>query len=209
MMSTSDKQMMEIAVNALFTYDHAGRMLRVNEPNGDVAPRFFLGRTRDGHLWRFRQDVPTDVVRQLESLCLREPVVGDVRQRPMHFDEMRGILEASMPIQKIYIGPEYYFPEVIPSTRLAQRITCSNADCLKHYFAWMIPWLDEMPPVFAVVVDGHAVSMCFSSRTTPLADEAGVNTAEGYRGKGYAPAAVAAWASAIREQGRTPLYGTT
>ncbi len=87
-------------------------------------------------------------------------------------------------------------------------MTRDNANYLNRHFAWMIPQLDVVPPVYAVIAEGQAVSICFSSRTTPLADEAGVETVDEYRGKGYAPAAVAAWACAIRELGRIPLYGT-
>jgi len=85
---------------------------------------------------------------------------------------MRSILEASTSIRETYAGPEYYFPDDIASNNLAQRMTRDNAACLKRYFAWMIPQLDVMPPVCAVIVDGQAVSMCFSSRTTPLAGPA-------------------------------------
>ena len=81
--------LMQVVAGALFTHDHAGRMLRVNEPDGDLAPRFFLGRTCKGHVWRFRQDVPEAVVREMNVLCKREPVLTDVeslRQPPMFFE---------------------------------------------------------------------------------------------------------------------------
>jgi hypothetical protein len=58
----SNKQFMEIAANALFTYDRDNRMVRVNEPDDEAAPRFFMGRTREGHIWRFRHDLPAEVV---------------------------------------------------------------------------------------------------------------------------------------------------
>ena len=200
---------MEIAANALFTYDHANRMLRVNEPDGAVAPRFFLGRTRESNTWRVRHDLPAKIIQQLESVCLQEPIAADLRERPAHFEALRAILEVHSPIQDIYIGPEYYFPAAIAPTRIARRMTPDDADYLRPHFPYSISMLHAGPPVCAVIADGQAVSVCFSSRTTPLADEAGIYTVAEYRGKGYAPAAVAAWALAIRAAGRIPLYGTT
>jgi len=61
----------------------------------------------------------------------------------------------------------------------------------------------------AVVEDDEAVSLCFSARLTERAAEAGVQTLEAYRGRGYAPAAVIAWAHAIRATGQIPLYSTS
>ncbi len=200
---------MQIAVNALFTHDERGRIVRVNEPDGDIAPRFFLGRTKQGNLWRVRHDLPKAIAEQLDVLARGEPIPRNLREPPMYLDAFKQVLEAHAPVQDIYIGPEYRFSDGIGETDLATRLTGDNAECLRPYFPYMIPSLGVMPPVFAVVVEGQAVSVCFSSRTTALADEAGLETIEGYRGRGYAQAVVAAWAWAIRALGRTPIYGTS
>ena len=53
------------------------------------------------------------------------------------------------------------------------------------------------------------MSFCCSVRISPQADEAGVETLEDYRGRGYATNVVAGWAIAVRELGRIPLYSTS
>jgi predicted GNAT family acetyltransferase len=63
-------------------------------------------------------------------------------------------------------------------------------------------------PFMAIVEADAAVSLCHSARLTAQAAEAGVETLEAYRGRGYAPNVVAGWAHAIRATGRTPLYST-
>jgi predicted GNAT family acetyltransferase len=63
--------------------------------------------------------------------------------------------------------------------------------------------------MFAVVVDGHAVSVCCSVRETAEAFEAGVETVAAHRRRGYAPRAVTAWAREVRAMGRVPLYSTS
>ena len=64
---------MRIHVEALFTHNEGLRIESVNQPNGGVAPRFFLGRTIAGNLWRFRTDLPGDLVKELKKLCNGEP----------------------------------------------------------------------------------------------------------------------------------------
>jgi predicted GNAT family acetyltransferase len=64
-------------------------------------------------------------------------------------------------------------------------------------------------PVIAVSKDGVPVSICFCARRSDLAAEAGVETAEAFRGLGLGPRVTAAWALAIRAEGRIPLYSTS
>jgi len=60
----------------------------------------------------------------------------------------------------------------------------------------------------AIVENGYPVSVCFSARGSSIAAEAGVETAVGFRGRGFGPRVTAAWASAVRAAGRVPLYST-
>ena len=68
---------------------------------------------------------------------------------------------------------------------------------------------NQTGPLTAAVVAGNAVSICYCSRLTSSAAEAGVETVEFARGQGYASAAVTAWAKAVRSQGLIPLYSTS
>ena len=56
---------------------------------------------------------------------------------------------------------------------------------------------------------GYPVSICFCARRSGEAAEAGLDTAEGYRGRGYGPRVTALWATAIRRSGLVPLYSTS
>jgi RimJ/RimL family protein N-acetyltransferase len=207
----TDKQLLEIQARVLFTHTEQGRLLNINEPDGAVAPRFFLARSKAGNLYRFRQGLPAAIVAALSALADREPIPIDLREPPQHIHAYQKILAAHAPIQHIEHGPAYYFPDTIvpSSSAAATQITSANAHLLQPPFDWLPPVLNAMPPVFAVVQHGRAVAVCFSSRIPTVADEAGVNTMAGYRGRGYATAAVTGWAQAIRALGRIPLYSTS
>lgn len=88
-------------------------------------------------------------------------------------------------------------------------ITGQNAEILRPHLE---PWLDSTAPdllTMAVVEDGRAVAVCSSVRITDVAREAGVETAAGFRGRGYAAKVVAAWAAAVQRIGAIPLYSTS
>jgi RimJ/RimL family protein N-acetyltransferase len=79
------------------------------------------------------------------------------------------------------------------------------------------PWIAErwhettLPPLelaFGVIVRGEVVAVCHSARLGPAAAEAGVETAEEFRQRGYAAAATAAWVRAVRASGRDAFYST-
>ncbi|MGI8826748.1 MAG: GNAT family N-acetyltransferase [Chloroflexota bacterium] len=208
----SDLQLLETQIDALFTHDLDGRIRSINEPGGASAPRFFLGRTRTGNVWRFRQDLPEDTVRRLESLVANEPVHDDLRAEPRNLEAFRGVLGEDGGIQPVDVGSAYRFPDELPAPVNVTRIARSNL----HLLEGMGPDWEDMTrefearePCCAMIEDGAAVSLCFSARLTARAAEAGIETVEAYRGRGYAPKVVAAWANAVRAAGRIPLYSTT
>lgn len=211
-MSLSDLQILQLQVEALFTHDSRGRIRDVHEPGGDRAPRFFFARSREGHLWRCRDDVAAETVRTLDELASEEPVRDDLRAEPRHLEAFLAVLRADREIESIESGPAYRFPDELPHPATVTRITRTDVHLLR-LMAWD---LDETARVFearepyvAVIEDGAAVSLCHSARLTDQAAEAGVQTLEAYRGRGYATAVVAGWARAVRASGRIPLYSTS
>ena len=203
----NDRELMRIHVEALFTRDAAGRLLRVNEPNGVEAPRFFLGRTAEGSDCWFRGDVDDDLARQLAAAAMAQRT-GD-RLAPEDPAGYAALLERTAPIQHSEAGPAYCFPREITEPAGVVHVTDRNAEILRPHLE---SWLDGTAPgllTMAVVEDGHAVAVCSSVRITDVAREAGVETAPGFRGRGHAARVVAAWAAAVRRMGAIPLYSTS
>ena len=196
-------------METLFTCDARGRMLRVNEPDGKDAPRFFLGRTAAGNEWRIGHDVDDRVVRALESACLAEPVGEEFLLPPHGAVPYEEILARTAPVQRTGTGPAYRFPRDLPAAPDAILVTEENADVLRPHLE---EWLGDVPtrqPMAVVVVGGRAVSLCASVRIGAEAHEAGVETAREHRRRGYGARAVTAWATAVRARGRIPLYSTS
>ncbi len=201
------QELMAMHVEALYTHDANSRLLQINEPDGGgPAARFFLGRTAEGNLWRFRADLPQSRVEKLEALCKEEPITQDLQARPLHFEKYLQLLE---PAQSVWSGPAYYFTDFIESSRPFTIITEQNTDLLRGGFEKLISELPAWQPFVAIIENERAVSVCRSARITAKAHEAGLETLPDFRGKGYAKDVVAAWASQVRELGALPIYSTS
>lgn len=208
-MSLTDSALMALHVEVLYRCTPEGRLRETREESPARAPRFFLGRTREGHLWRVRDDLPAALVRDLDALAAAEPVLPELPREPVSIARFRELLQERGEIRQAWAGPAYCFPEELAASPQVVRITPENGHVLGEEFAWLRTELAESEPAVALVIDGQAVSISFSSRVSARAAEAGVDTMAAFRGRGYASRAVAAWAIAVRETGRVPLYSTS
>jgi len=215
----TDLDLMKCHARALFTQDDEERLLSVNVPNGEAASRFFLGRTIEGSLRRYRHDLSQEMVQAVEAICRTEPPVehltdlreGDAAARYLKTeDAILSLLDGDSPVEKVSRGPSYVFPENLPETDDGvTRVTERNIGVLNHGLEDWIPDVAEGQPFVALVIDGRAVAVCCSVRITLDAHEVGVEVSEEYRGRGYAVDVCSRWASEVKLLGCTPLYSTS
>ena len=207
----SNMELMEIQVEVLFTQDENGCLQYINEPIGaaEPAPRFFSGYTNEGSICRFRHDLPDNVVTQLKEVAATKPMPINSQKIPSVHGQFKEILQRHAPVERVWVGPAYRFPEHIAPPTNVVRLSPANIDLLKGNFAEMVSELNNSQPCLAVVEDSQAVSICQSVRSSSRAHEAGVDTLVGYRRHGYATSVVAAWALAVRALNRIPLYSTS
>jgi hypothetical protein len=226
-----DLRLMGLRADTGFTYDARGRMLLTNEPREEErrpAPRLLYGRTAAGDVVRVGAAVPDPLAARLGAILAREPArapagsgqgepgePGGLRTPPGVLAAVREALAGHAPVTAEWGGPAYRFPESIGSSttpggagRLAVRLTEANRALVRETYPWLYEEWADWGPCFAVVRDGAAVSVCFSSRLGPEAAEAGVETLPAHRGRGYGAAVTAAWGAAVRAAGRVPLYST-
>jgi hypothetical protein len=205
-----DLELMQMHVEALFTHDARGRLLRVNELGGRViAPRVFFGRTRVGHVLRVRTDIADDVAEELQAIARDEPVEADPPQRPHCGALLRATLARGEPTRQVWAGPAYCIDATtLPNATNATRVERDDSPLLRTFPDWHGEVALRQP--FVVAVDGDAaVAVCCSVRITPRAHAAGVETLLSARRRGFATHAVVGWAHAVAERGVIPLYSTS
>lgn len=200
--------LMDWHARTLFRHDAAGRLTAINEGDEQPAPRLWVGRTTEGALWRFRHDLPSALTRELDELLTAEPPATDPRAPLRCEARLRALLAAHAPIANVWQGPIWYCPEGLVAGAV-EAVRVNDGATLRAHFPHTANAIDALQPCCAVFADGVAVAVCRSARTSAMAAEAGVDTLSAFRGRGYAAATVAAWAAAVREMGRLPLYSTS
>lgn len=196
----------------LFEFDGHGRITRINESDPETeAPLVFVARGKDENLVLFRQDVPAEVVAEVNQVVDGfEPWDGG-QCDPQIFEPVRRILSGLKSELEESHGPAFRFSEVGAFRGGVETlaITEANSDLLVQNFPYTKSVLAERSPVVGVERDGALVAACYSARHSATAAEAGVATVESHRGQGLAVAVVSAWAAATQAAGMTPLYSTS
>jgi hypothetical protein len=151
----------------------------------------------------------------LNRLVREEPSPLNFRDTPIHAERYRALLEGlirsgsqtAVEVRQSH-GPAFTFPR--PLVAPTDVVVVEDERLLQRHFRGWTPGEIEAgrSPVLAIVEDGYPVSVCFCARRSDAAAEAGVETAEAFRGLGFGPRVTIAWALAIRASGRVPLYST-
>lgn len=193
----------ELQLQTLFVLDDEGRITSTREPDPARGPRFSLIRTSTRCAWAVRSDVTDEVAARISHLVRDEPPVGDFQREPVHAERYISILGG-----RIQAGPAFTFPERIPLPGDVAPID-DIGPLVRHFRGWSAGEIPGRMPIVAVIERGNAISVCFCARRSPSAAEAGVETAEQFRGGGLGSRVTSAWALAVRATGRVPIYSTS
>lgn len=201
--------LLEERVGALYRTDADGRLLGSNEWDSRPAPRFHLMRTAAGPILRGRADFPADLLQRLQALSLREPPDQAFTRLPAQSDQYLAVLAEHTPMEKIWAGPAFVLP---PAPAPCLDVVNIDEGARERLVGRFDDWLDDVGhrrPFVAVIAEGAAAAICASVRISPTVHCAGVETHPDFRRRGYALAAVAGWARAVRACGATPFYSTS
>lgn len=192
----------DLHLRTLYIFDDRGRITATREPTSNPTPALCLVRSAASCAWAVGADVPDDIAAELDALARDEPPTADLREPPAHAERYASLLGG-----RVSSGPAFSFPDALPAPSNAVFID-ELRPLERHFNGWVAEEIPSRSPVVAIVEDGYAVSACFCARRSEVAAEAGLETAEAFRGRGLGPRVTAGWALAIRASGRIPLYST-
>lgn len=193
----------ELHLNTLFVLDGRGCIVATRELSPQAPPLFCLVRGTTGCVWAVRHDIANEIAAEVDARAREEPPITDFRAPPLNAERYLSLLG-----ERVSSGPAFSFPETLPDTGTVAFV--DDIATLEHNFrGWTAEEIPGCSPVVAIVEEGYAVSVCFCARRSEVAAEAGLETAEAFRGRGLAVRVTAGWARAVRASGRTPLYSTS
>jgi RimJ/RimL family protein N-acetyltransferase len=204
-------EMMRLQINTLFVVNERSYLSAINDLKQSRPPLLFLGRTTSGNMWRFRDDLPNNLIENLENLLSKEPPLKSkkLNAAPKKEGEIKALLEEHRPIEKVWSGPAYYFSQTPRPPDDTVAITKFNKALLQGP---LVPWGEDVDgglPLFASLEGGEVAAVCGSVRVSNAVHEAGVETAPLYRRKGHAARAILAWANNVTSLGALPIYSTS
>jgi hypothetical protein len=205
----NENDLIQLQAQTLFVQSQHGRLVQVNEAEPEEpAPRFYLSVGRASYRWWVRHDVPTELINELDRVLKQLALPAELHDLAPHMQPCINLLEQQASIAHIFSGPAYYLPPG-DFTSQAIRITAANASLLETHFPYTRQHLSERDPVSVIVMEGRAVAACYAARQITQAAEAGVDTLESYRGRGYAVETAKGWAGAVYAAGKIPFYSTS
>jgi GNAT acetyltransferase len=219
---TTDVELIRTEVATLWLRDARERLLRdgrTRRHRRRAAPHLVIATAADGQVVAIGSEVPDALANELRAAAADDSGCVDVAARPSTLDQCARLLEGAVGPVELSSGPSYLIPS---ATLFAPQGGIRRSDGGSEDLRPMNPvaanwsvgeWdslLDgALGPWAMATNDDRVVSICHSARLTDSGAEAGVWTDAEYRGRGYAAAVTAAWASLLTPSGRCLFYSTS
>jgi len=207
--------------NRRFECDEAGRLSQYPGGDAQAVPRFYLGRTVQGNVWRFSADVPRDVLIDLARWAGLE--------RPLGPGGASGLVPPPPPerwphiLARLGAEPLVGFGSAWAVLRPPDgglwapssvgrvfRLNAGNVRTLGKEFADARDAANRGEMCFVKLLDGEVVSSCHTQCHLPSGEtELEVFTLSAYRGGGHARDVLWHWLESVRREGGVPVARST
>jgi len=215
----SDIELLTIETEVLWTIDGRGRLIASRGRSGTPAPHLSIGTSRDARTIAIGAGVPDTLAGELRRAIEAEALPVDPAQEPAPLVACERMLRDALGPVERSAGLAWVF-ESIPIMSSDAAIV-ESTDTGASAFSGRVPegfpwehaeWQDLMSGKLGAwamcMVQGSPVSLCHCARIAEAGIEAGTWTHPDHRGRGYASAATAAWASLVLPTGRHIFYST-
>ncbi|MDO8799954.1 GNAT family N-acetyltransferase [Phenylobacterium sp.] len=187
-------------VEAMFQHNQRGRLV-------GASPLLHVVRTPDGAICRCHANMPDSTAAHLTALA------ASPRGRPGKWaEEYARYLSLAADVSAltaVRAGPLFCFPESLTNYPDCITIGRGNSGLLGGALDEWVEDAENGALMVAAMVDGRAVSVCATVKSSETVHCAGVETAPSYRGRGLAERVVMGWAKLVRANGAEPYYATT
>ncbi|HEU4534526.1 MAG TPA: hypothetical protein VFS00_10425, partial [Polyangiaceae bacterium] len=205
----------------LFLTSASGRIERENDPDRSPGPRFWLAGCAAGNVFGVGAGVPERDAEELLALAATEPPWRAPRDRPRYFERYLALLARGGDVPRSAAGLLYALPHRATDEPAVALVDSESDEGRRLYDTLAREGLpvgllklgfrdvsEFWAPWCAALHDGRPASVAFAARLSDAGAEVGVATAVGLRGRGYAAAATARWASLPSLRSRQLFYGT-
>lgn len=210
--------LLEANLATAFVTSQTGRIVSENEPGLPARPRLCLAGCRDGTRVRLRHDVDDETARAIEVLVAREGPWVDAATDPACLADL---LARLAPVESVSRSILYRLPHGLTQGAGATILRGDTAEgqvwlarlaesgMPQHLLEAGFLGAGDFWDPWCVALEGETIAaMAFAARNGPRGAEVGVYTFPGFRGRGLAAAATAAW-SGLAELADRPLFYST
>ncbi len=218
----NDLDLLALQAATNFVLSESGGILCCNSPDRATPPRLYLAGCTSGNVLRIRYNVAQEIATAIERLAADEPPLRHPDSAPFHLEDYLRLLGTEAPVEHHELGLIWTFPDRLDCEHPAKLVasdTPEGADLLGRLTEQGMPealaaagFVDvgEFWAPWCIAFHGDDIaSIAFAARLGPESAETGVYTLPALRGRGFAAAATAGWASVPALRGRTLFYSTS
>jgi hypothetical protein len=218
---TDDLRLLRVDIDTMFVMSASGRIERENDPDRSPGPRLFFAGCPFGNIARVRYDVDDRVAQSVLDLVAKAPPWRDPDVLPGCVEKIVELLAGGQPAETVVAHLIYKLPNGLRHEHPAPIVRGDSPEGRQMLGRladrgmpdYMVDAGFKDPRDFwepwSVALDGAEIaSIAFAARLSAIGAEVGVYTFPKYRGRGFAAAVTASWASLDSLNQRALFYST-